>query len=212
MLAALLPLILGIAPQLAEHLFGSKGGDIAAQVAGAVTAVTGTDLAAPGGAAAAILAIQGKSELAAQLQTQLAGIASAAQVERDREADAERQADADLMKATLASQSDARAAEVALSKDGSKLAWGAPVLSAIILLAFGGMLWVVLTRAIPENSAALANVLLGTLAAMATQVANFWLGSSNGSASKNDLLASAQTALANSIPASQISAQQGKAA
>ena len=212
MLAALLPLILGIAPQLAEHLFGRKGGDIAAQVAGAVTAVTGTDLAAPGGAEAAILGIQGKSELAAQLQTQLAGIASAAQVERDREADAERQADADLMKATLASQSDARAAEVALSKDGSKLAWGAPVLSAIILLAFGGMLWVVLTRAIPENSAALANVLLGTLAAMATQVANFWLGSSNGSASKNDLLASAQTALANSIPASQISAQQGKAA
>lgn len=203
MLAALLPLILGIAPQLAEHLFGSKGGDIAAQVAGAVTAVTGTDLAAPGGAAAAILAIQGKSELAAQLQTQLAGIASAAQVERDREADAERQADADLMKATLASQSDARATEVALTKGGSKLAWGAPVLSAIILLAFGGMLWVVLTRAIPENSAALANVLLGTLAAMATQVANFWLGSSNGSASKNDLLASAQTALANSIPAGQ---------
>ena len=202
MLAALLPLILGIAPQLAEHLFGSKGGDIAAQVAGAVTAVTGNDLAAPGGAADAILAIQGKSELAAQLQTQLAGIASAAQVERDREADAERQADADLMKATLASQSDARATEVALTKGGSKLAWGAPVLSAIILLAFGGMLWVVLTRAIPENSAALANVLLGTLAAMATQVANFWLGSSNGSASKNELLASAQTALANSVPAS----------
>ena len=45
MLAALLPLILGIAPQLAEHLFGSKGGDIAAQVAGAVTAVTGPLLA-----------------------------------------------------------------------------------------------------------------------------------------------------------------------
>ena len=64
------------------------------------------------------------------------------------------------------------------------------------------MLWVVLTRAIPENSTALANVLLGTLAAMATQVANFWLGSSNGSASKNELLASAQTALANSVPAS----------
>ena len=202
MLAALLPLILGIAPQLAEHLFGSKGGDIAAQVAGAVTAVTGTDLAAPGGAEAAILAIQGKSDLAAQLQTQLASIASAAQQERDRESDAQRLADADLMKAALASQADARATEVALAKGGSKLAWGAPVLSAIILCAFGGMLWVVLTRAIPENSTALANVLLGTLAAMATQVANFWLGSSNGSASKNELLASAQTALANSVPAS----------
>lgn len=201
MLAALLPLILGIAPQLAEHLFGSNGGAIAGQIATAVTAVTGSDLAAPGGAEAAILAIQGKSELAAQLQTQLASIASAAQVERDHEADAQRQADAELMKATLASQTDARATEVALSKTGSKLAWGAPALSAIILLAFGGMLYVVLTRAIPETSAALANVLLGTLAAMATQVANFWLGSSNGSAAKNDLLASAQAALANSVPA-----------
>ena len=74
------------------------------------------------------------------------------------------------------------------------------MLSTIILLAFGGMLYVVLTRSIPESSAALANVLLGTLAAMATQVANFWLGSSNGSAVKNALLASAQSALANSTP------------
>ena len=200
MLAALLPLILGIAPQLAEHLFGSNGGSIAAQVAGAVRAATGADLDAPGGADAAILAIQGKSELAAQLHTQLASIAATAQAERDRAEEAFRQADADMLKAALASQADARGTEVALAKAGSHLAWGAPLLSGIILLAFGGMLFVVLTRAIPENSAALANVLLGTLAAMATQVANFWLGSSSGSAAKNALLASAQTALANSTP------------
>ena len=53
----------------------------------------------------------------------------------------------------------------------------------------------------PQDNAALANVLLGTLAAMATQVANYWLGSSSGSAAKNSALAGAQTALANSVPA-----------
>ena len=200
MLAALLPLILGIAPQLAEHLFGNNGGTIAAQVAGAVTAVTGSDLASPGGVEAAVLAIQGKSDLAAALQSKLADIAAAARVEMDREADATRQADLDLIKASVADISSARAAAVSLAQTHSNLAWGAPVLSSIILLAFGGMLYVVLTRSIPESSGALANVLLGTLAAMATQVANFWLGSSNGSAVKNALLASAQTALANSTP------------
>lgn len=193
MLAALLPLILGIAPQIAEHLFGASGGDIATKVAGAVSAVTGSDLAAPGGAEAAILAIQGKSEIAAALQQKLAEIASTARLEADREADAMRIAELDTMKATIADIASARGTETALAQAHSSLAWGAPLLSAIILLAFGGMLFVVLTRAIPENSAALANVLLGTLAAMATQVANFWLGSSNGSASK-DLL------LANSVP------------
>ncbi len=199
MLAALLPLILGMAPQLAEHLFGASGGDIAAKVAGAVSAVTGGDLTAVGGAEAAILAIQGKTDVAAALQQKLAEIASTARLAAVREADAMRVAELDTMKAAMADIASARGTELSLAQAHSTLAWGAPLLSGIILLAFGGMLFVVLTRAIPENSAALANVLLGTLAAMATQVANFWLGSSNGSASK-DLL------LANSTPIS----MQGK--
>ena len=196
MLAALLPLILGMAPQLAEHLFGATGGDIAAKVAGAVSAVTGNDLTAAGGAEAAILAIQGKTDVAVALQLKLAEIASTARLAADREADAMRIAELDTMKATMADIASARGTETALAQAHSSLAWGAPLLSAIILLAFGGMLFVVLTRAIPENSAALANVLLGTLAAMATQVANFWLGSSNGSASKDLLLANSTPILA----------------
>ncbi len=189
MLASLLPLVLGMAPQLAQHLFGTSGSEIAASVAGAVAAVTRSDLAAPGGAEAAILAIQGKSELAVQLQIKLAEIAASAQVDANRAAEAQRLAELDAMKAAMADVASARSAEIALAQSHSSLAWGAPLLSGIILLAFGGMLFVVLTRAIPENSTALANVLLGTLAAMATQVANFWLGSSSGSASKSLLLA-----------------------
>ena len=56
------------------------------------------------------------------------------------------------------------------------------------LYAFGLMLYVVLKSSIPPEAAPLANVLLGTLAAMATQVANFWLGSSSGSNKKTDML------------------------
>ena len=37
---------------------------------------------------------------------------------------------------------------------------------------------------------------------MATQVANYWLGSSIGSSTKNALLANAQNSLAVSVPAS----------
>jgi len=200
MLASLLPLVLGMAPQLAQHLFGTSGSEIAASVAGAVAAVTRSDLAAPGGAEAAILAIQGKSELAVQLQIKLAEIAASAQVDANRAAEAQHLAELGAMTAAMADVTSARTTEIALAQSHSNLAWGAPLLSGIILLAFGGMLFVVLTRAIPENSTALANVLLGTLAAMATQVANFWLGSSSGSASKSLLLA-------NSMPIS----LQGKA-
>lgn len=68
---------------------------------------------------------------------------------------------------------------------------GALFLSTLIIVLFGGMLLLVLTRVIPAESQSLANVLLGTLAAMAGQVANFWLGSSSGSARKDDVIAAA---------------------
>jgi hypothetical protein len=42
---------------------------------------------------------------------------------------------------------------------------------------------------LPDNDLPLANVLLGTVAAMATQVANYWLGSSSGSRVKGDQMA-----------------------
>ncbi len=63
--------------------------------------------------------------------------------------------------------------------------WGAVLVSLAIVLGFLGGVTLVLSRSVPSGSDALANVLLGTLAAMATQVANYWLGSSAGSASKD---------------------------
>jgi hypothetical protein len=90
---------------------------------------------------------------------------------------------------------------VTYAQTSSPLAYGAPLLSAIILISFAVMLYLVVARpdAIGAN-AALANILLGTLAAMATQVANFWLGSSAGSKIKDGTIYDAQQALAVSVP------------
>lgn len=65
----------------------------------------------------------------------------------------------------------------------------AAVLSAIVLALFGGSLAIVLTRSAPPGSETLANVLLGTLAAMSGTVVNYWVGSSSGSARKTELMA-----------------------
>lgn len=46
----------------------------------------------------------------------------------------------------------------------------------------------VLTRTVPAGSRELANILLGTLAAMASSVVGYWVGSSAGSARKDAVL------------------------
>jgi hypothetical protein len=100
------------------------------------------------------------------------------------------------MRQQVADLAQARGQTVSLAQAHSPLAWGAPVVSVLILAGFVWMLWLVVARpAVAANlSGELANVLLGTLAAMATQVANYWLGSSLGSAQKNQIVASAHAA------------------
>ena len=68
-------------------------------------------------------------------------------------------------------------------------AWGAPVVSVVVLVTFGTVVSLVLLRAIPAGSETVLNVLLGTLAAMATNVVGYWVGSSAGSARKDERLA-----------------------
>lgn len=178
----LIPLALSLAPELGRWLFGPAAGAATAAVAEAVQAATGTSDA---DVAQAVVARDPKA--AADLRLALAKLAAEAEA-------AARAADLADLQAHLADVAGARAQTQALAASGSRIAFGAPALSAVILMAFATMLFVVLTRAIPDGSGPLANVLLGSLAAMATQVANYWLGSSAGSAAKTELLA-------NSVPA-----------
>lgn len=94
-----------------------------------------------------------------------------------------------LVQAADKDRADARAQNLALVQAGSPLAWGAPVVGALVLAAFGTAMVLALLRAIPQGSETVINVLLGTLAAMATQVVNYYLGSSVGSARKDSALA-----------------------
>ena len=70
----------------------------------------------------------------------------------------------------------------------SPLAWGAAVVSVVVLLVFGAVVSLALFREIPPRSEATLNVLLGTLGAMATSVVSYWVGSSVGSARKDERL------------------------
>lgn len=74
----------------------------------------------------------------------------------------------------------------------NKRFWGSVVLSFVIIVAFGVMIFVVLMRTVPNENQALANVLLGTLTALAVQVGNYWLGSSAASEHKDATIANAQ--------------------
>jgi hypothetical protein len=204
MLGALLPIILGLAPQLSGLIFGPRGGEVGAKVAGTVKAIVGQDPSTADGAAAAAVAIQGNPEIAAALQQKLAEFHAQAQAEADREADAKRVDDIKMITAQMADVASARQHTIALAEGQSSLSWGSAVLSGIILIAFALMLYVILHQEIEAPSMPLANVLLGTLSALAVQVGNYWLGSSSGSAAKNTTIAAAQSALATSVPSSAV--------
>lgn len=186
----ILPLLLTLIPSIASLFAGPTAGAIAAQVGSIVTSVTGVaDPHTDAGQAASMIALTGKPELQAQLQAKIIDVhLEELRLQADA-AKAEADARTAQIVAAVASQDSARKAMLALSAGGSKLALGAPLLSAIILVSFGAMLWVVLTQALPVGSETLANIMLATLAAMATQVANYWLGSSAGSARKDNTIA-----------------------
>lgn len=103
---------------------------------------------------------------------------------------------------------DARAQTIQLVQAGSVLAWGAPVVAVIVVLGFLGALFVFMFRPIPlDNSqSTLLNILLGTLGAAFTQVVNYYLGSSAGSAAKDQRLAQIETPTAGQIAGKAIDA------
>ena len=189
-------LVVDIAPEVGRWLFGGTDQKTASLVAQAVEAVTGTSDTA---AAQAVLAQDPAA--VSQLRVQLAMIAAQQQAEADRAAEAQRAADFAAMQAAMADRAGARSQTEALAQMRSGIAWAPAVLSGIILLAFGGLIYVVLTRTGPdERTMPLANVLLGSLAAMATQVANYWLGSSSGSAAKTDQITALSADAQSSVP------------
>jgi hypothetical protein len=206
MFALLIPLVLKLAPQLAGLIFGSKGADATAKVAAVVQTVVGdvADLSAPGGVAAAVAHIQSNPQASSDLAAQLATLQIQMQKEQDDAAEAVRQDALDDLKARLADTSSARDMATQLAQAHSGLAYGGVVVSVVIVAAFGWTTYSVLTSHMSASDGQFGSILVGTLAAMATQVANYWLGSSQGSSAKNALLANAQNSLAASVPSAMV--------
>lgn len=167
-LAALLPVVASLAPTLLRHLAGEQAGAVAQQVATAVRSVVGSD------DPAAVQVALADPVKAADLKLELAKIESDAETER--------------LRMVLADVAGARAHTVELARAGSPIAWGAPLVSALVLVGFAVAVWVVLTRALPAGSQEIALYTVGALQTLAASVVAYWVGSSAGSARKDEAL------------------------
>lgn len=183
MIAALLPLIPLLAPlvpRIAEWIGGDDAEDVARQVTGVVTAIAGsTD-------PAAVAAVISDPQRGPQLAADLARIAA-------ERAKAEEDARTARIVAALADTADARRQTVTLAQAGSRIAWAAPIMSLVILGGFFACLAMMflIERTWDERTAALLNALFGALTISFGQVCNYWLGSSRGSAAKDERQAAA---------------------
>ena len=185
---ALLSAFTNLAPSLGmAQMAGVEPAKLLEAAQAVAVAVTGKPVAS----AAEIDAIP--PEQRAQMQVQLAEIAAkAAQGVRELE-QAKITAHLTEIQAALADTSSAREQTVRLANSGTNIAYGAPVVSAIVLLTFGAVMALAFTRSLPDGSQTVLNMLLGSLAAMATSVVSYWVGSSASSSAKN-------SALADSVP------------
>lgn len=92
--------------------------------------------------------------------------------------------------AYLADTDSARKQTTALAQSGSGIAWGAPVVSTLIVVGYFACIYMLflVDRQWDERTSGLLNNLFGALTAAFIQVANYWLGSSAGSKRAGDSL------------------------
>lgn len=90
--------------------------------------------------------------------------------------------------ALLEDTKSARSQTVELAKEGSAIAWGAPVVSTLVVVGFFVAIYLlfVVDRNWDERTANLLNVLFGALTVSFSSVTQYWLGSSAGSKRAGD--------------------------
>ena len=168
----LVPLLLGIAPTVASWILGDKTGGAVEKVTGIAREILGTD-----DSSGIEAAIARDPNLALQFKTALI----------QAEADA-RWLEHEAILAQIRDVQGAREETVRLAEAKSPIAYGAVLVSAIVLVGFAVMLWLVIREEVPANQRDMVTLLLGTLAGMASSVVAYWVGSSNGSMQKSAVL------------------------
>ena len=166
--------LIGAAASIGGHWLPDSARPALAQAAAAITGVSDE--------AGQIAAITADPTHADAFRLEVLRIAA------DQEAakDAALQARLDGMDADRA---NARAQLIALVGAGSRIAWAAPVVSVVVIVAFAVVVTLVLFRPMPAGSEAIMAGLVGTMGSLATVVVGYWVGSSAGSAEKTRLLA-----------------------
>lgn len=169
---ALIPLLLTLAPTVADWIFGDKTGAAVGKVTGLAKDILGTD--DPGAVERAIAA---DPNLA--LQFKMAVMQAAAEAKR---------ADLDEFRVQLADMASARNQTVELAKANSKIAWSTPVVSVLAIVVFAGFVAMLFFRDVPEGMKEALLLLGGSAATGYGMVLSYWLGSSSSSAAKDSMI------------------------
>lgn len=182
-----------LVPEIARLLAGDRAGVAAGHVAEAVRSATGTD-----DPLEAQRQIEANPATASSLKIRLAEIAlEQEKLQRDA-ADAARQAELDALKSRFADTQNARSTLVELARTGNITVWGAPLVSSVVTLGFFGVtLTLMLSHYDPKENqflGSILNIIVGALVAAFTAVVNFWIGSSEGSRTKDVTAQSLQAA------------------
>jgi hypothetical protein len=173
--AALAPILIKELPSIASWIFGDSTGKAVEKVTSAAREILGTD--DPQQIEAAIA-----RDPTAALQWKMALL----QAEAD-----DKRGEREELLALLHDVQNARDQTVKLAESHSPIAWGAPIISTVVLLTFSVMLYLVIAKPFAGADSQSAQMLLGMLGTMATAVVSYWVGSSRSSASKDAALAQA---------------------
>lgn len=178
----MLPALLALVPTVADLIFGDKTGKTVQRVVDVAGDVLGLDKSqrTPEGVDAAIQALP--PEKLVDLKIAMARLAA-------EERAAQRAADQADLKAHIDNTINARAQTIELAKLGHGLAWAPAIVTAIVLSTFGWVMNLVLTAKIPPGQERLADTMIGILGTLAVASVMYWVGSSRGSARKDELLA-----------------------
>lgn len=178
MLAALLPLVpllVQVVPQIASWIGGDDAEDVARQVTGVVAAVAG------GTDEATVAAAMANPDQRAALVAQLARIAA------DR-AKADRDADIAEITARLSDVADARRQTVSLASAGHLMAWMPALVTVGCFVVFVWTLHAMFAGSLAAENRELSLILVGAVQSVFTGAVAYWIGSSNGSAQKDQRL------------------------
>lgn len=165
-----------IVPDIVKLAVGDRAGRVAEAVGSAATAIFGTDDPAQVKAQIGL-----DPEKAQQFKIELLRIT----VEQERVI---REDETRRILAEHADRQNARQQTVDLTKTGSPIAWGAVVVSAIVLASYALAVWMSMTFEVPASQKDNVAGILWTLNAMAVSVVGFWVGSSASSFRKDALL------------------------